>query len=145
MVRHLAGVAEIVEDVPAAVAFYRDTFGFKIKQQMGDDYVVFDVPGILHFGVWSRAAAAEATFGDRAAADSVPLGYTDGVRSRRPRPGSRRSRRQPMSSSSNRPIPNPGARKPAALSPPAAASWDSPITPWARSLAQEVQAAPSDA
>ena len=45
MVRHLAGVAEIVEDVPAAVAFYRDTLGFAIKQQQGDDYVVFAVPG----------------------------------------------------------------------------------------------------
>jgi catechol 2,3-dioxygenase-like lactoylglutathione lyase family enzyme len=75
MIRHVAGVADIVDDVPAAVAFYCDALGFTVKQRMGDDYVVLSAPGILHFGVWSRAAAAEATFGDRAAADSIPLGY----------------------------------------------------------------------
>jgi catechol 2,3-dioxygenase-like lactoylglutathione lyase family enzyme len=76
MVRHLAGVAEIVEDVPAALAFYRDTLGFEVKQQMGDDYAVVAVPGILHFGIWNRGHAALATFGTRDAADRIPLGFT---------------------------------------------------------------------
>lgn len=76
MIRHFAGVAEIVEDVPAALAFYRDTLGLEVKQQMGDDYAVVAVPGMLHFGIWSRAHAAESIFGSRDAADSVPLGYT---------------------------------------------------------------------
>lgn len=76
MIRHFAGVAEIVEDVPAALAFYRDTLGFEVKQQMGDDYAVIAVPGILHFGIWSRSAAALAMFGTRDSADSVPLGFT---------------------------------------------------------------------
>lgn len=76
MIRHLAGVAEIVDDLPVALAFYRDTLGLEVKQQMGDDYAVVGVRGVLHFGIWSRAAAAEAIFGSRSAADSVPLGYT---------------------------------------------------------------------
>ena len=33
------------------------------------------VPGVLHFGLWSRAAAAEATFGDRNAVERIPLGF----------------------------------------------------------------------
>jgi uncharacterized glyoxalase superfamily protein PhnB len=76
MIRHFAGVAEIVEEVGAALAFYRDTLGLEVQQQIGDDYAVVAVPGVLHFGVWSRAAAAESIFGSRDAADSVPLGYT---------------------------------------------------------------------
>jgi catechol 2,3-dioxygenase-like lactoylglutathione lyase family enzyme len=76
MIRHFAGVAEIVEDVPAAVAFYRDALGVEVKQQLGDDYAVLAVPGVLHFGIWNRAHAAESIFGSRELADSVPLGYT---------------------------------------------------------------------
>ncbi len=76
MFRHLAGVAEIVDDFPAALAFYRDTLGFTVKQQMGDDYAIIEMPGILHFGVWNRAHAAEATFGSRDQVDRVPLGFT---------------------------------------------------------------------
>ena len=144
MVRHLAGVAEIVEDVPAAVAFYRDTLGFKIKQQMGDDYVVFEVPGILHFGVWSRAAAAEATFGDRAAADSVPLGYTlefevdDLDQTAADVDDSQCVLVQP-------PHTEPWGQKTCRAIAPGGGILGFAITPWARSLAQQVQAAPSDA
>ncbi len=76
MIRHFAGVAEIVEDVNAALAFYRDTLGLEVKQQMGDDYAVVAVPGILHFGIWNRAHAALSTFGSRDAADRIPLGFT---------------------------------------------------------------------
>jgi uncharacterized glyoxalase superfamily protein PhnB len=76
MIRHFAGVAEIVEDVSAAVAFYRDTLGIEVKQQLGDDYAVLEVPGVLHFGLWNRAHAAQSIFGSRELADSVPLGYT---------------------------------------------------------------------
>lgn len=76
MARHLAGVAEIVDDVNAALAFYRDTLGFQVKDQMGDDYAVVIVPGILHFGIWNRGHAALATYGTRDAADRIPLGFT---------------------------------------------------------------------
>ena len=76
MIRHFAGVAEIVEDVNAALAFYRDTLGLEVKQQMGDDYAVVAVPGVLHFGIWNRGHAALSTFGSRDAADRIPLGFT---------------------------------------------------------------------
>ena len=75
MIRHVAGLADVVEDVNAALAFYRDTLGLEVKEQDGDDYAVLVVPGVLHFGVWSRAHAAQCMFGDRAATDRVPLGY----------------------------------------------------------------------
>lgn len=79
MVRHLAGVAEIVDDVDAAVAFYRDVLGVEVEQVLGDsEYVTLKVAGVLHFAVWSRKAAAEATYGTAEAVDKVPLGFTVG-------------------------------------------------------------------
>lgn len=111
MVRHLAGVAEIVDDVNAALAFYRDTLGFEVKQQIGDDYAVVAVPGILHFGIWNRAHAALATFGTRDAAERILLGFTlefevdDSTRLQRPL----RSR---VSTSSSFPTWNPGDKRP---------------------------------
>ncbi len=76
MLRHVAGVAEIVEDVNEALTFYRDTLGLEVKQQDGDDYALVAVPGVLHFGVWSRAHAAQCVFGDRGQAERIPLGFT---------------------------------------------------------------------
>jgi catechol 2,3-dioxygenase-like lactoylglutathione lyase family enzyme len=144
MVRHLAGVAEIVEDVPAAVAFYRDTLGFEIKQQQGDDYAVFAVPGILHFGVWSRSAAAQATFGDRAAADSIPLGYhiefevDDLNQTAEQIDASQCVLVQP-------PHEEPWGQKTTRAIGPGGGLIGFAVTPWARRLAQEVQAAQGDA
>jgi len=76
MIRHFAGIAEIVEDVPQALAFYRDVLGFEVIQQMEDDYAMLSVPGVLHFGVWNRAHAAESTLGSRDRAGEIPLGFT---------------------------------------------------------------------
>jgi len=75
MVRHVASVAEIVEDVSRAVAFYRDVLGLEVKQEHGDQYAVVSVPGVLHFGIWDRRAAAESTFGSREFADRILLGF----------------------------------------------------------------------
>ena len=58
MIRHVAGFAEIVDDVPAALGFYRDLLGLEVKFQDGDDYAILLVPGVLHFGIWNRAHAA---------------------------------------------------------------------------------------
>ena len=85
MIRHFAGVAEIVEDVNAALAFYRDTLGFEVKQQMGDDYAVVAVPGILHFGIWNRAHAALAIFGTPRRGGPHSARLHDRIRSRRRR------------------------------------------------------------
>jgi catechol 2,3-dioxygenase-like lactoylglutathione lyase family enzyme len=77
MIRHLSGLAEIVEDVDAAVAFY-EGLGLTVKQD-GPDYAAAEVPGVLHFGIWSRQSAAESTYGSRDATDRVPLGFTIGL------------------------------------------------------------------
>ena len=75
MLRHFAGVAEIVEDFEAAVQFYRDTLGLEVES-LSEGYATATIPGVLHFGIWSRAEAAEATYGSPDAADRVPLGFT---------------------------------------------------------------------
>ncbi|HEY4234880.1 MAG TPA: VOC family protein [Lacipirellulaceae bacterium] len=143
MVRHLAGVAEIVDDVAAAVAFYCDTLGFEVKQRMGEDYVVFAVPGILHFGVWSRAAAAEATFGDRAAVDSIPLGYTlefevDDLDQTASQIG------QSQCVVVQEPHTEPWGQKTCRAIAPGGGLLGFAVTPWARRIAQQVQASPGD-
>lgn len=76
MIRHLAGIAEIVDDLKAAVSFYRNDLGLEVDDSVSADYASVKVPGVIHFGLWSREAAAEATFGDRGAVDRVALGLT---------------------------------------------------------------------
>ncbi len=78
MIRHMASVAEIVEDVGAAVEFYRDVLGLTVEHEAGTGYALVKVPGTLHFGLWSRQAAAESTYGDAGDADKVSLGFTVG-------------------------------------------------------------------
>lgn len=76
MVRHIAGLAEIVEDYEGALEFYRDTLGFKVKEQYPGEYAVVTVSGVLHFGIWNRPHAAESTLGSRDLAEKIPLGLT---------------------------------------------------------------------
>ena len=77
MVRHFASLAEIVEDFEAAVRFYKDTLGLEVEVHH-DGYADVTLQGVLHFGIWSRAEAAKATYGSADAAERVPLGFTVG-------------------------------------------------------------------
>ena len=77
MLRHLAGVAEIVEDFEAAVEFYKDRLGLEVEH-LSEGYALVKIPGVLHFGIWSREEAAEATYGSPDAASRIPLGFTIG-------------------------------------------------------------------
>ena len=76
MIRHFAGLSEIVEDVDNAAEFYRG-LGLQVKVENG--YGVVEVPGVMHFGLWGRADCAESTFGSKDAADKVPLGFSIGL------------------------------------------------------------------
>ena len=76
MIRHISAIAEVVDDVDAAVEFYRDVLGLPVDHQPGGGYATVEIPGVLHFSVWSRSAAAEATYGDKAAVDRIPLGFS---------------------------------------------------------------------
>jgi catechol 2,3-dioxygenase-like lactoylglutathione lyase family enzyme len=78
MVRHLAGIAEVVDDMDAAVRFYRNVMGLPVQRDPDAPYAVASVRGVLHFGIWSRAHAAEVVFKDARAIDRVPLGFTVG-------------------------------------------------------------------
>jgi catechol 2,3-dioxygenase-like lactoylglutathione lyase family enzyme len=78
MIRHVAGVGEIVEDVAAAVAFYRDVLGLEVEYDGDGAYAEVKVAGIAHYGLWGRRAAAESILGDASLADRVPLGFAMG-------------------------------------------------------------------
>ena len=77
MLRHVASIGEVVEDVDAAVRFYRDILGLEVEVH-NEGYADVTVPGTLHFGIWSRVEAAKATYGSPEAAERVPLGFTVG-------------------------------------------------------------------
>jgi catechol 2,3-dioxygenase-like lactoylglutathione lyase family enzyme len=79
MIRHVSGIAEIVEDVESAVRFYHEVLGLVVEHTPGEDYAVVKVPGVMHFGIWSRKAAAARTFGDASMVDHVPLGFMLGL------------------------------------------------------------------
>jgi catechol 2,3-dioxygenase-like lactoylglutathione lyase family enzyme len=78
MIRHVAGIAEVVEDFDSAVSFYTDVLGLSVNTLSEGAYATVDIPGVLHYGIWSRKAAAEATFGNALAADRIPLGFSVG-------------------------------------------------------------------
>ena len=76
MIRHLASIAEIVDDLDAALRFYRDTLGLAVEPKEGGGYAEVKLPGVLHFGLWERAHAAR-TVG--VAPEQIPLGFTLGL------------------------------------------------------------------
>jgi len=78
LIRHVAGIAEVVDDLDAACAFY-EGLGLEIVRDADNpNYARVEVPGVLHFGLWPRRDAAESTYGTPDAADRVPLGFTLG-------------------------------------------------------------------
>lgn len=78
MIRHLAHIADIVDDLDAAIHFYRHTLGLPVEHEEGSPYAVVQVPGVLHFGLWLRRAAAETIYGNPDAYERVPLGLSVG-------------------------------------------------------------------
>jgi catechol 2,3-dioxygenase-like lactoylglutathione lyase family enzyme len=76
MIRHVAGIAEIVEDLDAALRFYRDTLGLPVEVKDPAGYAEVKVPGVPHFGLWQRAHAARAA---GVAPERVALGITLGL------------------------------------------------------------------
>ncbi len=78
MIRHIAGIAEIVDDVDTAVDFYCNNLGLKVEHEPGSGYAIVEVPGVLHFGIWGRERAARTIFGEDADPNQIPLGFTIG-------------------------------------------------------------------
>jgi catechol 2,3-dioxygenase-like lactoylglutathione lyase family enzyme len=76
MIRHLAGIAEIVDDLDAAVRFYRDTLGLPVELRDPAGYAEVKLSGVLHFGLWLREHAARAT---GVPPERVALGVTRGL------------------------------------------------------------------
>ena len=78
MIRHVSGIAEIVDDIEAAVQFCRYILGLEVEHESGSGYGVVQIPGVLHFGLWSRTEAAKSTFGDPSATERIALGLSVG-------------------------------------------------------------------
>ena len=76
MIRHVAGIAEIVEDLDAAIQFYRDVLGLAVEVKDPTGYAEVKVAGVLHFGLWQRAHAARST---GVAPEQIALGFTLGL------------------------------------------------------------------
>ena len=76
MIRHLAGIAEIVDDFEAAVRFYRDVLGLAVEAKQPGGYAEVKLAGVLHFGLWQRAHAARAV---GVAPERIALGVTLGL------------------------------------------------------------------
>ena len=55
MIRHISAIAEVVDDVDAAVEFYRDVLGLTVDHQPGGGYATIEISGALHFSIWSRS------------------------------------------------------------------------------------------
>ncbi|MHB8625792.1 MAG: VOC family protein [Aggregatilineales bacterium] len=140
MIRHIAGVAEVVEDVAAAARFYRETLGVPVEYEPGSAYAVVKMPGILHFGLWQRRAAAESVFGDPNADDRIPLGFSvafevDTVA------GTAAAIAQHGETIVQPPKTEPWGQKTTRLFGPSGTLTEFSETPWARKLTQDVLAA----
>ena len=78
MIRHVAGIAEVVEDIESAVRFYRENLGLEVSHEPGESYATVSISGIPHFGIWLRSRAAELVFGDSSEIERIPLGFSIG-------------------------------------------------------------------
>ena len=78
MIRHVAGIGEIVDDIEAAVRFYREDLQLEVNHSPGESYATVSVPGIAHFGIWLRSRAAEIIYGDASEFERIPLGFSVG-------------------------------------------------------------------
>lgn len=78
MIRHIASIAEIVNDLEKTICFYREVLGLEVEHEEGSGYALVKVGGTLHYGIWERGNAAVATFGDRGQKEKIPLGFSIG-------------------------------------------------------------------
>jgi catechol 2,3-dioxygenase-like lactoylglutathione lyase family enzyme len=78
MIRHIASIAEIVDDLEESIRFYREVLCLEVEYEPVSGYALVKVEGTLHFGIWERGNAAIATFGDRGQKEKVPLGFSIG-------------------------------------------------------------------
>ena len=138
MLRHFASVAEIVEDVDAAVSFYRDALGLSVER-LDEGYALVNIPGMLHFGVWARASAAQAAFGSADDTEQIPLGFTIGFEVDAVDAAAERIADggvQTLHSSKTEPWGQTTAR----FLTPGGALFEIAETPWARQITQEIEA-----
>ena len=78
MIRHVAGIGEIVDDIESAVEFYRKNLGLEVNHEPGEGYATVTISGVPHFGIWLRSHAAELVFGDSSQIERIPLGFSVG-------------------------------------------------------------------
>ncbi len=139
MIRHVASIAEIVEDFEAALDHYHNVLGLEVEIFAKGEYAVAKVPGVLHFGIWQRRAAARQTLGNEAQAHDIPLGFTVGFEvddvdeaAARLEEGGCRPAQPPQD--------EPWGQRTARYFSPSGALCEVAQTSWARRLARDVEA-----
>ena len=143
MIRHIASIAEIVDDVNQAIAFYHDTLGLEVKERHGDDYAVLVIPGVLHFGVWARGHAAESTLGSRDLAGQIPLGFTMEFEVDNIQDAAQQIERT-GGKISQQPRQEPWGQKTCRLISPGGGLLGFAETPWARKITKQLEAVEGD-
>ena len=129
MIRFVAGLAEVVDDLEAAITYYRDQLGLTVEPMEGLGYAEVKVAGISHFGIWQRSAAAQATLGDAERAAEIPLGFSVGFEVDEVATAARR-----IGDAIQDPQEEPWGQTTARFLGPSGAMFEVSETPWAREL-----------
>lgn len=72
-VQFVAGLGPLVRDLPASLAFYRDTLGIPLEDDSDDYFRTDQLDGVNHFGNWLLKDAAESIFGTAEWPADVPV------------------------------------------------------------------------
>ncbi len=138
MIRHMAGVAEVVDDIEGAVRFYREELGLEVKHEPGEGYASVSISGVPHFGIWLRSWAAEIVFGDPSQMNRIPLGFSIGfeVDSVQDAESSLRSTETPVLQGSKT---ERWGQQTARFLSPSGALFEVSETPTARRIAQDIE------
>lgn len=62
-VKFVAGMGPLVRDLPASLAFYRETLGIPVEDDHDDYFRTDQLGGVNHFGQWLLKDAADAIWG----------------------------------------------------------------------------------
>lgn len=138
MIRHVSSIAEIVDDVAASVHFYRQVLGLEVEWEAGADYAQVKVRGTLHFGIWDRKAAAQATLGDSGQAKDVPLGFSIGFEVDEVAAASEQMEARGWKMAQS-PKSEPWGQVTSRFKSPSGALCEVSETPWARQIIQDMQ------
>ena len=142
MIRHLASIAEVVDDFDAAIRFYRHVLGLTVEPKPDGNYANVIVGGVLHFAIWRRSHAAQIIFGDEKAMERVPLGFTVGFEVDSVHASERQLEKSDAAMVQASHV-EPWGQRTSRFTTPSGAICEFAESPWARVLRTQVEADPA--